>query len=91
MSVHEVGVGVGVQRGDAGLGKRWPICSGNVSAGPWALVMIRVSVRRASPYCSPGDAVRAQECDWTEVLIGPPSLGHSLPPPPYDVGNPEPG
>lgn len=78
MSVHEVGVSV--QRGDAGLDKCWSICSGNVSEGLWALVMMRVSVMHATPFsvrhfCSPGEAIRAQECDWTEVLIDPPSLG----------------
>lgn len=78
MSVHEVGVSV--QRGDAGLDKCWSICSGNVSKSLWALVMMQVSVMRTSPfsvchYCSPGEVIRAQECDWTEGLIDLPSLG----------------
>lgn len=78
MSVHEVGVSV--QRGDAGLDKCWSICSGSISEGLWALVTMRVSVMHASPFsrhhfCSPDEAIRAQECDWAEGLIVSPPLG----------------
>lgn len=68
MSVHEVGVSV--QRGDAGLDKCWPICSGDVGEGLWALVMMRVNAFSVHHFGSPGEALRAQECDWTEGLQG---------------------
>ena len=59
-------------RGDAGLGKRPSMRSGDVSECLWVLVIMRVIVHLASPCATSAPQVegtRAQECDRTECLI----------------------